>query len=85
MLPPPRVWGGPGGGGRQWGRIIKGQAAPVGAIVAKSTPEDAHRREGRRRAWDTESIVYMRELMRDGRLSNELVKMVERAAGRMAA
>ena len=32
-----------------------------------------------------EPIVYMRELMRDGRLSNELVNSVERAAGRMAA
>ncbi len=33
----------------------------------------------------TEPIVYMRELMRDSRLSNELVERVERAAGRMAA
>jgi hypothetical protein len=33
----------------------------------------------------TEPIVYMRELMRDGRLSDELVERVERAAGRMAA
>jgi quinolinate synthase len=32
----------------------------------------------------TEPIVYMRELMRDGRLSNKLVKRVEWAAGRMA-
>jgi hypothetical protein len=33
----------------------------------------------------TEPIVYTRELMRDGRLSDELVERVERAAGRMAA
>jgi hypothetical protein len=33
----------------------------------------------------TEPIVFMRELMRDGRLSDELVERVERAAGRMAA
>ena len=33
----------------------------------------------------TEPIVYMRDLMRDGRLSDELVERVERAAGRMAA
>ncbi len=33
----------------------------------------------------TEPFVYMRELMRDGRLSNELVKRVQWAAGRMAA
>ncbi len=33
-----------------------------------------------------EPIVYMRELMRDGRLSNELVERVEQATGsRMAA
>ncbi len=35
--------------------------------------------------FETEPIEYMRELMRDGRLSNELVNSVERAAGRMAA
>jgi hypothetical protein len=33
----------------------------------------------------TEPIMYMRELMRDSRLSNELVERVERVAGRMAA
>jgi hypothetical protein len=33
----------------------------------------------------TEPIVYMRELMRDGRLNDELVERLERAAGRMAA
>ncbi len=33
----------------------------------------------------TERITFMRELMRDGRLSNELVERVERAAGWMAA
>ncbi len=32
-----------------------------------------------------EPIMYIRELMRDGRLSNELVKRVEWATGRMAA
>jgi len=33
----------------------------------------------------TEPIAYMRDLMRDGRLSDELVERVERAAGRIAA
>jgi hypothetical protein len=33
----------------------------------------------------TEPIVYMSELIRDGRLSDELVERVERALGRMAA
>jgi hypothetical protein len=44
-------------------------------------------RIGRRDALElrTEQIVYMMELMRDGRLSNKLVKRVERAVGRMAA
>ncbi len=34
---------------------------------------------------EMEPIMYMRELMRDGRLSNELVEWVKWAAGRMAA
>ncbi len=72
-----------GGGGQRRRRIVEGQLAPVGALVAESTPEDAHWQEGCRQAW--EPIVYMREVMRDGRLSDELVKRVERAAGRMAA
>jgi hypothetical protein len=33
----------------------------------------------------TELIVYIRELMRDCRLSNELVERVEWGTGRMAA
>ncbi len=44
-----------------------------------------NRLQGMRIGGGMEPIVYNRELMRDDRLSDELVERVERATGRMAA
>ncbi len=45
------------GGGQQRWCIVKGQAAPVGALVTELIPGDAHRREGCRQAWDVADCV----------------------------
>jgi hypothetical protein len=46
------------GGGQQRRRVVEGRAAPVGALVAESTPRDAHWREGHRQAREGANCVH---------------------------